>query len=171
MSNATGTHLVIDPGLRAWAYSVFAEDDSVVESETIKFNTKLSQEKRLFDTYSLLSDVVSRHKLTNITTEYQFVNTMSNIVGVIMAVAGSDENIKFKKITPSAWKKAGFGKGNIDEELLSDKIIDVYPQAQSMSEHERDCLGMYIAYKKTLENEEGGKVDAVRKSPKRNKKK
>lgn len=140
--------ICIDPGIRFAGYVVFDDNGKIVESETIKFNTKTSQSKRLFELYSKLSFVSNKYQIENVITEYQFVDIMSSIVGVIMAFSGSINDAEFLKMTPSQWKKLATGKGNIDEKDLRDKMIGVYPEAENFDEHRLDAIGMYLAFKK-----------------------
>lgn len=142
--------LCIDPGIRFCGYVVFDDSGKIVKSKTIKFNTKLSQCKRLFQLYSELINVSSNYEISNVVTEYQFVDIMSSIVGVIMAFSGSINDAEFLKMTPSNWKKLATGKGNIDEKELRDKMINVYPDAEEFDEHRLDCVGIYVAYQNKL---------------------
>lgn len=151
MTQASSKYILcIDPGIRFCGYVLFDDSGKIVESKTIKFNTKLSQSKRLFELYSELSNVSSEYDISNVITEYQFVDIMSSIVGVIMAFSGSINDAEFLKMTPSQWKKLATGKGNIEEKDLRDKMIDVYPDAENFDEHRIDCIGIYIAYQNKL---------------------
>lgn len=142
--------LAIDPGIRFCGYVLFDDSGKIIESKTIKFNTKLSQSKRLFELYSELNNVSSEYVISNVVTEYQFVDIMSSIVGVIMAFSGSISDAEFLKMTPSQWKKLATGKGNIEEKDLRDKIISVYPEAEDFDEHRLDAVGIYMAHQNKL---------------------
>lgn len=142
----------IDPGLVYAAYSIFDDNGKILESETIKFNTKLSQCVRLNLLYCTLIELIKKYPITDVITEYQFVDIMSSIVGVIMAGTGSEPKLKFDKITPSQWKKLAFGKGNIEESELRNKIIDIYKEAEEYSEHQLDTIGIFLGYKEKLLN-------------------
>lgn len=139
--------IAIDPGLRFSAYTVFDSDGAIQLSETIKFNTKLSQSVRLQILYATLVEVADKFPPSDILTEYQFVDIMSSIVGVIMAFSGLYPDANFNKMTPSQWKKMVSGKGNIEEDILKDTIVKIYPEAIDYNEHQIDTLGIYLAYK------------------------
>lgn len=159
--------LSVDPGLRFCGYTVFDSSGRIKLSETIKFNTKLSQCVRLQILYSTLAAVAEKYPPSDILTEYQFVDIMSSIVGVIMAFAGLHPEARFDKTVPMAWKKAVSGKGNIEEDKLKEIIVAKYPEAIDYDEHKIDTLGIYLAYKKKQEEP----VDDIPKKSKRNNKK
>ncbi len=144
--------LSIDPGLRFAGWTVFDSCGKIVESDTIKFNTKLSQCVRLQILYSTLIAVSKKYTLSDVITEFQFVEIMSTIVGVIMAFTGSVKDARFNKTVPMAWKKAVTGRGNIEENLLRDILIDKYPEAICFDEHQLDTIGLYLAYKENQLN-------------------
>lgn len=141
---------VIDPGLR-FAGITALYDGVIVHSETLKFNTKLSQQKRIFDLFHRLEELsIKFTDVSLVITEYQFVSQMSWIVGCLMTFAGSVD-AELIKYTPSQWKKMATGKGNIAEDELKSIIILEYPESVEYSEHQIDTLGMYLAYKKSGE--------------------
>lgn len=142
--------LTIDPGIRFAAISVINEDGKVEYSATIKFNGKHSQEGRMYEFYKTLCNLSVEYDIRVIVAESQFVQIMGNIVGMIMTYAGFAE-AQLIKMNPSRWKKLATGKGNISEAELREKIIDIYPFAESYSEHQIDTLGMYLAYKSLQE--------------------
>lgn len=141
---------VIDPGLRFAGISIFA-DGAIMHSETLKFNTKLSQQKRIFQLFHRMEELAEIFPEINaVVTEYQFVSQMSWIVGCLMTFAGSIDT-DLIKYTPSQWKKMATGKGNIAENDLKDLLVKLYPEAEQYSEHQIDTIGMYLAYKKSGE--------------------
>lgn len=154
--------LTVDPGIRFAAVTIFDENGEVKHSETIKFSGKHSQEKRMYEFYTILCDLSSRYPISVIVAESQFVQIMGNIVGMIMTYAGFAE-AKLIRMNPSQWKKLSTGKGNISEAELREKIINVFPFANEYSEHQIDTLGMYLAYK----NQESGDVSPAKKPNKR----
>ncbi len=158
----------IDPGLRFAAYTVFNSEGKIRHTETIKFNTKLSQPVRLQILYSSLVAAAEKYPPENILTEYQFVDIMSSIVGVIMAFSGLYPDAVFNKTTPSSWKKSVTGKGNIEEEKLKEILLKIYPEAKDYDEHQLDTLGIYLAYK---EKQKEIKDDVLKGTRKSNKKK
>lgn len=142
---------VIDPGLRFAGITAFA-DGAIIYSETLKFNTKLPQQKRIFNLFDRMEQISKIFpEVTVVITEYQFVSQMSWIVGCLMTFAGSID-AELIKYTPSQWKKMATGKGNISEEELRNIIIEKYPESIEYSEHQIDTLGMYLAYEKSGEN-------------------
>lgn len=142
---------VIDPGLRFAGITAFA-NGAIIHSETLKFNTKLSQQKRIFHLFDRMEELAKTFpEVSVVVTEYQFVSQMSWIVGCLMTFAGSID-AELVKYTPSQWKKMATGKGNISEEELRDSIIEIYPEAGQYSEHQIDTLGMYLAYSKSGES-------------------
>lgn len=157
---------VIDPGLRFAGISIIDENSSIKHSETLKFNTKESQQKRIYQLYRRMKDLAEQYHEENnvniVITEYQFVSQMSWIVGCLMTFAGSID-AKLIKFTPSQWKKLSTGKGNIAEDELRNKIIELFPNAIEYSEHQIDTLGMYLAHI----NQENGNVTPSKKSNKR----
>lgn len=137
---------VIDPGLRFAGITAFI-DGAIAHSETLKFDTKLSQQKRIFNLFHRMEELAEIYQDVSIViTEYQFVSQMSWIVGCLMTFAGSVD-AELIKYTPSQWKKLATGKGNISEEDLKNAIINIFPEAEQYSEHQIDTLGMYLAYK------------------------
>ena len=154
--------LTIDPGIRFAAVTIFTEDDKVEYSETIKFNGKHSQEKRMYEFYEILCNLSKEYDIRVIVAESQFVQIMGNIVGMIMTYAGFAE-AKLIRMNPSQWKKLATGKGNISEAELREKIINIFPFADTYSEHQIDTLGMYLAYK----NQEIGDASPSKKPSKR----
>lgn len=154
--------LTIDPGIRFAAITVFDEGGKVEYSSTIKFNGKHSQEQRMYEFYRILCDLSAEYRIKTIIAESQFVQIMGNIVGMIMTYAGFAE-AKLIRMNPSQWKKLATGKGNIGEAELREKIINVFPFADTYSEHQIDTLGMYLAYK----NQESGDASPAKKPNKR----
>lgn len=143
--------LTVDPGLVAWAYAVFDEDGNLVTSETIayKSNKKLSQEIRLWHIWNTLASNVDNGLITEIVAERQFVDIMQQITGVVRAVAGY-QKIGTTLFTPMQWKKLATGKGNISEEALREIVVARYPELKDKSEHEIDCAGIYLAFRKKV---------------------
>jgi Holliday junction resolvasome RuvABC endonuclease subunit len=161
-----GLFLVVDPGIRFAGISVIDEQSQIKHSETLKFNTKKSQQIRIFELYKRMQDIVEqfggRDNIEAVITEYQFVAQMSWIVGCLMTFAGSIE-AELIKLTPSQWKKMATGKGNISEEQLREKVLSIYPECSDYSEHQIDTLGMFLAYI----NQEKPNVESVKKPNKR----
>jgi Holliday junction resolvasome RuvABC endonuclease subunit len=155
--------LTIDPGIRFAAVSVLNENGEIKYSETIKFNGKHSQEKRMYEFYSKLCDISSEFDIRVVVVESQFVQIMGNIVGMVMTYSGF-ANAELIRMNPSRWKKLATGKGNIGEAELREKIISIFPLAETYSEHQIDTLGMYLAYKNL---QELGDASPVKKSNKR----
>lgn len=155
--------LTIDPGIRFAAVSVIGEDGKVEYSATIKFNGKHSQEKRMYEFYTVLCNLSTEYDIRVVVAESQFVQIMGNIVGMIMTYAGFAE-AELIRMNPSRWKKLSTGKGNIGEAELREKIISEFPFAESYSEHQIDTLGMYLAYKNL---QELGDASPVKKPNKR----
>jgi Holliday junction resolvasome RuvABC endonuclease subunit len=143
--------LAIDPGIVVAAYCVFDDNGVPIEFGDIKFNTKRTQEQRFWEFFSKLREISARHTITQIIAESQFVNIMSQIVGMIMAFSGSVD-VKLIKFVPSAWKKSATGRGNIPEDELRTFIIDKYSSLANVSEHVIDCAGMYEAYVNKIKN-------------------
>lgn len=137
--------LAIDPGIVVAAYCVFDDNGVPIDFGDIKFNTKRTQEQRFWEFFSKLREISAKHDIKEVVCESQFVNIMSQIVGMIMAFSGSVD-VKLTKMTPGNWKKLSFGKGNIDEAILRIKVIEKFPELEKVSEHVIDCGGMYIAY-------------------------
>lgn len=139
----------IDPGLRFAGISIFDENKQIRHSETLKFNTKLSQQKRIYQLYErmhiLAKEIGQDQSIQTVITEYQFVSQMSWIVGCLMTFAGSID-ADLVKLTPSQWKKMATGKGNIQEDELKNIIIKLYPESIEYTEHQIDTIGMYLAY-------------------------
>lgn len=160
---------VIDPGLRFAGITAFV-DGVITHSETLKFNTKLSQQKRIFQLFNRMEELAKIFpSVSVVVTEYQFVSQMSWIVGCLMTFAGSID-AELVKYTPSQWKKMATGKGNINEEELRNKMIEMYPEAEQYSEHQIDTLGMYLAYSKSGEdNVSPSKKPNKRKNSRKNK--
>lgn len=158
-----GYIMTVDPGLREWAWALFDEDTGSCKiSQTITYKPKLSQEERLYDIYTTLSNVAREsNDVSLIVAEKQFVEIMSQIVGCIRTAAGSIQ-AKTKIYMPKQWKLKATGKGNISEEDLKQFVVERYPEFINRSEHEVDCAGIYIAYKN-----EAGNDQAVKKAPKK----
>lgn len=160
---------VIDPGLRFAGITAFY-DGVIVHSETLKFNTKLSQQKRIFDLFHRLEELsIQFPSVSLVITEYQFVSQMSWIVGCLMTFTGSVD-AELIKYTPSQWKKMATGKGNIPEDELRRIIEEEYPESAEYTEHQIDTLGMYLAYKKSGDkNASPAKKPNKRKNTRKNK--
>lgn len=160
---------VIDPGLRFAGITAFV-DGAIIHSETLKFNTKLPQQKRIFHLFHRMEELAEIYpSVSVVVTEYQFVSQMSWIVGCLMTFAGSID-AELIKYTPSQWKKMATGKGNIPEDQLRSIIIGIYPESQEYSEHQIDTLGMYLAYRKSGEtNVSPSKKPNKRKNSSKNK--
>lgn len=137
--------LAIDPGIVVAAYCVFDDSGVPIEFGDIKFNTKRTQEQRFWEFFSKLREISAKHDIKEVICESQFVNIMSQIVGMIMAFSGSID-VKLTKFVPSAWKKAATGRGNIPEDELRTLIENKYSSLAGISEHVIDCAGMYEAY-------------------------
>jgi Holliday junction resolvasome RuvABC endonuclease subunit len=145
--------ITVDPGLVYWAYAVFDEDGTLIESETVSYKKpKLTQEVRLFDIYATLNKICEEHDFWidgKIISERQFVDIMAQITGVIRSVGGrfGREVVLY---TPAEWRKLATGKGNAKEDLVKKTALDNYPQLINASEHEIDTAAIFLAYKKTL---------------------
>lgn len=143
--------LAIDPGIVVAAYCVFDDNGVPIDFGDIKFNTKRTQEQRFWEFFSKLREISAKHDIKEVVCESQFVNIMSQIVGMIMAFSGSVD-VKLTKFVPSSWKKAATGRGNIPEAELRALIIDRYSSLSDVSEHVIDCAGMYDAYVNKIKN-------------------
>ena len=49
-------------------------------------------------------------------------------------------------MVPSSWRKKLTGKGNASEDLVLETVKKVY-DVEGLSEHDIDCLAMYLAWK------------------------
>lgn len=141
--------ITIDPGLQAWALAIF-EDGKLITSKTLNYKKeKLSQEVRLWLIFDTLCDYYDAYDLelgAEVVCERQFVDTMSQITGVVKAFAGK-YNLKSILYVPKQWKKVISGRGDIDEEKLKSIVCEKYPELQDKSEHEVDCAGIYMAHR------------------------
>lgn len=143
--------LTVDPGLLNWAFALFDEQGNLLYSETITYKGKKSQEERLYMIYEKLTESELYYDV--VVCERQFVDIMGQITGVVRAAAGA-QGAKSILYTPSAWKKAATGRGNIPEDELRELVVARYPELKDKSEHEIDTAGIYLAYlKKREENE------------------
>ncbi len=137
--------LVVDPGIVAWAYAIFTESGKYVKSETIKYSSKQSQEERLWAIYMHLTQL--DYIFSHVVIERQFVDIMSQITGVLRAVAGS-KTVKTSLYAPREWRKTLTGTGMASEELVKQKVLEVYPEFADKSEHEIDTGALFIVYRR-----------------------
>lgn len=140
--------LTIDPAITNAAVAVFTEDGTLHHSETISFDRKLSQEVRMWQIFDKLSSVVDKYPVDVIVSERQFVQIMSEMVGVIKAFAGSINVNSVLFMPPSKWKKLATGKGNVPEDELANLVTSIWPDLVGASEHEIDCAGLFMAWQK-----------------------
>jgi len=145
-------YLVIDPSITQAGLALFNDSGQILHTEMIKFNSKkFSQEQRMFQLYDRMSSVINDNPGEfEIICEKQFVNIMSEIVGVVKCFAGKsqDEKIRTTFFPPSKWKKMATGKGNIPEDQLRSFIELKFPGMVDKSEHEIDCAAMFFAVTK-----------------------
>jgi Holliday junction resolvasome RuvABC endonuclease subunit len=148
--------ITVDPGLLAWAWGIYTEDGKYLKSATVTYKGKQSQEHRLNEIYNELCDVVEslddKYEIEQIVVEKQFVEIMSQIVGVIRAFAGWAET-RTTLFVPASWRKLAIGKGNATEDQVKEKVLSVFPELAEASEHEIDTGALYLAYRKSKENE------------------
>jgi Holliday junction resolvasome RuvABC endonuclease subunit len=148
--------LVIDPSITQAGLALFNDKGQILHTEMIKFNSKkFSQEQRMFQLFDAMSRVIKNHPGDfEIICEKQFVNIMSEIVGVVKCFAGreQDQRIKTTFFPPSKWKKMATGKGNVPEEDLRIFVESGFPSMIGKSEHEIDCAAMFYAVTKKMES-------------------
>ena len=145
-------YLVIDPSITQAGLALFNDSGQILHTEMIKFNSKkFSQEQRMFQLYDRMKSLVEQNPGDfEIICEKQFVNIMSEIVGVVKCFAGSDQDSRIKTtfFPPSKWKKMATGKGNVPEEDLRIFVEAKFPDMKDKSEHEIDCAAMFFAVTK-----------------------
>lgn len=136
--------LTVDPAITQWAYAVFDEHGVCLFSETVKYTSKESQESRLFKIFDKLDKL--SYNITHVVVEKQFVEIMTQIVGVVRSLAGK-KGVPTTCLVPSRWRKLLTGKGNATETMVKDAVLKHYPKMEDKSEHEVDCAAIYLAWR------------------------
>lgn len=156
--------VTVDPAITTYAIVIF-QDDQIICSKTYSYSSKLPQEDRLWSMhYNIINELDERKLLPDlIIVERQFVDIMSQCVGVIRATAGYFR-CKAKMYAPSSWRKWAFGKGNVSEEIIRQETIKQFPCLIDSSEHEIDAAAFYIAWKNEVNDEGNTKTTSRRRS-------
>ena len=138
--------LCLDPGLNAGAAVVFDDDGRIITKHTWKYTSKESRASRLGKIYRIIDLMAAEANVEVVVSEKQFHNSMS-IAGAVGEIVAGNRNLEYVAYYPTSWKLKATGSGKTNDNLLFKVVNDIFPLTV-FTEHEVDCVGMFLAYKK-----------------------